>query len=444
MILVSVLEVLELIRLGEGDTIEFKRKFTSDIGKDLVAFANTEGGTILIGVDDNGNIIGVEEDILQKLSDILLNIVPPLKIKVKKVNIEGKKVYLVKVFKSDKIHTFRYVAYVRVGKNIKPLALNELLEKAAEAVLYFFDRAPSGVPVQEMDLNILEWFLEVREKVRNVKSYGDLIDVARKLNIIISRNGEESLTGAGLLFFTKNPSKYIPWARLQLIKFFDEEMTKVAYHKFIEGPVWMIIDELEEYFKTNLMKIPIYGVRWRRIELYEYPLEALREAVTNALAHRNYLIPSETQVFILPKKIIIRNPGSFPPGVTPDNPRHVPRNPLLCQFLYDVGYIEKWGTGIFRMKKICSEHPLVELKFNIQPYYTEVIFEKVYEARDLLDEKDEEILEVIKILGRAKSSEIAKRVGLSKTAVVARLERLEKIGLIERRGRGAKTHYVLK
>jgi len=96
------------------------------------------------------------------------------------------------------------------------------------------------------------------------------------------------------------------------------------------------------------------------------------------------------------------------------------------------------------MKKICSEHPLVELKFNIQPYYTEVIFEKVYEARDLLDEKDEEILEVIKILGRAKSSEIAKRVGLSKTAVVARLERLEKIGLIERRGRGAKTHYVLK
>ena len=440
----SILEVLKLIKSGESDTVEFKGKFTSDIGKDIVAFANTEGGVILVGVDNEGSIIGVKEDILQKLSDILLNITPPLRIKVEKISIENKNIYLIRVPKSTKIHTFRYIAYIRVGRNVKPLALNELLERAAEAVLYFFDRAPSGVPVAEIDLNILKWFLETREKVRNVKSYGDLMEVAEKLNIIVSRNSEKSLSGAGVLFFTQNPTKYVPWARVQLVKFLDKDMTKVAYYRFIEGPVWRIINELEEFFKANLVKIPIREAKWRRIELYEYPLDALREAVTNALAHRNYLIPSETQIFILPRKIIVRNPGSFPPGVSPENPRHVPRNPLLCQYLYDIGYIEKWGTGIYRMKKACSEHPLVDLKFNIQPYYTEVVFEKVSEVRELLDEKDKEILEVIKVLREARSSEIAKRVGLSKTAVVARLERLEKIGLVERKGRGAKTRYVLR
>ena len=440
----SLLEVLELIRLGEGDTVEFKRKITSDIGRDIVAFANTEGGVILIGVDDDGNVVGVEEDVMQKLSDILLNIVPHISVKVDKVTIEGRKVYLIRVPKSDKIHTFRYIAYVRVGRNVRPLDLNELLERAAEAVLYFFDRAPSAAPASELDLNILKWFLETRENVRNVKSYGDLLDIARKLNIIVSKNNEEFLSGAGLLFFTENPSKYVPWARIHLVKFLDRDMSRVAYHRFVEGPVWRIIDELEEYFRTNLARIPLRGVRWRRIELYEYPVDALREAITNALAHRNYLIPAEVQVFILPDKIIVKNPGSFPPGVTPDNPRHIPRNPLLCQYLYDIGYIEKWGTGIYRMKQACREHPLVDLKFNIQPYYTEVIFEKRGDVGDLLDEKDREILDVISTLGRARSSEIAKRVGLSKTSVVARLKKLEKLGLVSRRSRGAKTYYVVR
>ena len=106
----------------------------------------------------------------------------------------------------------------------------------------------------------------------------------------------------------------------------------------------------------------------------EYPIEALREAVLNALVHRDCEVPSDIRVFIFDDRIEVTNPGSFPHGTTPENPLHIPRNPILCQLMRDIGYIEKYGTGIYFMKDVCNDWGIPEPGFRISDIETKVIF----------------------------------------------------------------------
>jgi ATP-dependent DNA helicase RecG len=87
----------------------------------------------------------------------------------------------------------------------------------------------------------------------------------------------------------------------------------------------------------------------------EYPIAAIREAIINALIHRDYLISSDIRVFIFDDRIEISNPGPFPEGVTPERPLHIARNPILCQLMRDIGFIEKYGSGIYFMRDFCKE-----------------------------------------------------------------------------------------
>ena len=439
----KIKELLELIKGGESDRVEFKKTFTNEIGKNIVAFANTDGGIILIGVADDGSIVGAPKDAYQRISDLLLNINPPVKVKIEKITIDDSTILILHVPKSDRLHMYRNIAYIRVGKNVRPLDIQEIVARAAESTIYYFDRMPTDAPIDEIDWDLIRWYLQKRKEVRGIGWFEDLKEIAKKLDIIVKRNGTDVLSLAGLLFFSKNPNKYIPWARIQILKFLTNDMTKASEVIFVEGSIWKIIEETMRIIQSSISIIPILGGRIRRKDVPEYPLEALREAIINALAHRNYLIPSEVQIFITPSMIKIRNPGSFPPGVTPENPKHVPRNPLICQFLFDTGYIEKWGTGIIRMRKACEEHPLVNLRFVLMPFYTEVIFEKVKDVKEIIDEIDRKILEFLRRIREASSSQIARELGLSKPAVINRLKRLISLGLIGSRGSGPKRRYYV-
>jgi len=104
------------------------------------------------------------------------------------------------------------------------------------------------------------------------------------------------------------------------------------------------IEQAEDFIRKN---IRLFGFRtgfsFGRIDKMEYPMKAIREGVINALIHRNYYEPADTRVMIFDDRIEIVNSGSFPEGVTPEKPRHIPVNPALCQLMYDVGFIEKYA-----------------------------------------------------------------------------------------------------
>ncbi len=140
----------------------------------------------------------------------------------------------------------------------------------------------------------------------------------------------------------------------------------------------------------------------------------------------------------MPSRMLIRNPGSLPPGVSVEDPVHKPRNPLLSQYMYDMGYIEKYGSGINKIKRACEEHALVKAKFNLLPYRTEVVFEKniLFE----LTESDKTIISAIQ-RGRTTSTEIAEYMGLSKVSAVSKLNNLITLGIIAKEGKGRSTRY---
>ena len=285
---------------------------------------------------------------------------------------------------------------------------------------------------------MVEKYLELREKKRGIKNNGFSDECLQQLKI----TKKDKATNGGLLFFSEDPQKHIPYARVRLILFDREDIKEYSDYKEFNGTIWKILENLEHYFLSNLRVFGGELAGFQREEYLEYPILALREALANALVHRNYFDPTEIFIIIYPNRLIIRNPGAFPAGVNVDNPIHKPRNPLLSTYLYDMGYIEKWGSGIKKIREACSQHPFVKVEFKTTSYTTEVVFFKdTKKAFDGLDDMSKEILSLLedKIL---KSGAICKLTKKSKPTVVSKINILLAYGLIRKIGSGPKLAYT--
>ncbi len=428
--------LLELIARGEGENVEFKEKITREIAKDVCAMANTNGGYIIIGVSDDKRIVGVKEG-AEEIYKIISEIKPPVSLKIFEKVIEEKRVVVIEVRRNYKLHSLGGRVYFRIGSHSRPLDILEITQLSTEYLLVPFDTLPSSARVKDIVEEYLEYYLKRREEIRGTKIRCSKLEILKKIKAIKG----DRLTNAGVLFFTEDPSEFIEGAFLRLVWFEGREPGRYKDDLYLTGPVWKILDEVEKYFRKNLRRIGGEKVGWKRIQLLEYPILALREAVTNALIHKNYTIPSPVTIWIFEDRIEIRNPGSVPPTVDLSNPSHVPRNPLLCEYMYDVGYIERFGYGIRMMFEETRKHPFVDLEIIRRPYSTVVVFRKKEER--IFDEKELKIIEVLEKEGPISSSEISKKIGLSKPATLEKIKKLMKMGIVEAIGRGPQRRYRL-
>ncbi|MBF0492624.1 MAG: putative DNA binding domain-containing protein [Deltaproteobacteria bacterium] len=431
--------VLQWMKEGEGESSKFKQSLSTDLGKTIVAFGNTNGGVILIGVDDEGQLVGLKgKNVLQDISDAIAGVVPAPKVSVEEVAFGDRKVAIIHVEKGAHLYSCRNVVYIRVGRNNRPLSIQEVIEKGSESLRIFFDEMPSQANIAAIDKKLVKKFLKVREEVRGVRH--PTLSEDRQLQLLrILKSGKNQLTQGGLLFFGRDPQKWIPQARVHCVHFLDDEMQRYTNQRFFEGSLWLMMEEIETYLRSHLQRSGGQKTGFRRLEKFEYPLEAIREALLNAMIHRNYFSAADIKMFFFPNRLLIRNPGSFPPGVTPELPEHRPRNPLLAQFFYDVGLVEKYGSGIETMRRLCGDTASVTLSFDLRESSTTLIFQKKEGTvqRDLLDEKILKRLEQ----GAARSAELVSLTGISRQAVTKRLNRLLVAGTIRREGSGAGVVY---
>jgi len=420
-----------LIGKGEGEYVEFKRSERSVV-ESVCALANTFGGYVIVGVDDRGNITGISKSTEEKISNYLhaLNPYPP--IKIHSITVNGKRVLLIEVKKSKSLIFYGNKAYIRVGRSNRPLSIDEMIERSVELTAINFDTLPSPYGKEIIKKEYLEWYFERRRKMRNILLRGTYEENLKKLKIIVKKNGEYRVSYGGILFFTEDPQEFIEGASLRIVDLRGGESVNI-----FTGPVWKIIDDSYTHILNTLKFIDV-RIGTRRERILEYPEYALREAIINAVAHRNYLIHADVRIFIYDDKIIIRSPGSFPPGVSVEHPEHHPRNPLLCSYLYDTRYIERYGFGIQRIKESCDKHPFCNVKFEITPSKVDVIISK---SKWAMDDTDQKIVSLIKN-NPMSSSEIAKHVGLSKVAVLARLKKLMGMGVVRKIGSGPAIRYV--
>ncbi len=408
-------ELIKMLAEGENEFVEFKRKITPKVAEEIVAMSNARGGIIIIGVDDEGRIVGTTSN-KESINALVQNITPPPNLKIEETSIGEKKILIIKVEKTPYITTLGGVAYIRIGSSKRPLSLEETMALANEYLIFSFDRSLTPAGEKEVDLRIVE---KLKEKVKRVQWKKWLYKQGYAKN--------NHLTLAGLLIFGKEPTAYFPHAKIRI--------KTGALEQKVEGPLPFQVEKSVAYITANLPQLEIKsGVR--RTEMWGEEIALMmRELVVNALVHRNYAIYSEVFVECSGSKIIIKNPGSFPPGFNIEDPQPLPRNPLIYEGMHLLGYVEKEGGGIEEVRRIARKYG-IKVRWISKEVFTVVEVEFPTEV----DEKDREILAIVEV--PSSSSSIAKKIRLSKVATVERLKRLEEKGLVKRIGKGRFVKWV--
>ncbi len=443
--------LLTLIQSGESEHVEFKRKATKTLHHEIAAFANADGGHIIIGVDDNGKLLGTDvKAALEKITSSLQSIIPLPRITTNKITVDGRDILVIGIEKSSALCSIGGIVYIRIGTSVRPLSIQEILMIASELGTINWDETPM-IPKTDADPHYIDWFFEkVRENRGKTIAKGDRNRYLRSAGalhtfplescssttpegVVALRN--EKLTNAGVLFFT-NATEHIPHAKIRRI---GMEKEGPVWSKEYDGPVWQVIETVYTDLLRDIRRLDVV-VGAHRIKIDEYPSRAIREAIINAVAHRNYTINADVKIFHYPDRFEIKNPGGLLPGVDITDPEHIPRNTALSNLLYDTGYIERYGFGIRMIHDEVARHPLCTVEFKPSSATFTVIFRK--EMSLVMDDRDREI---VKNLNKPmRSSEIAQLLGVSKPTAIRRLKKLEELNLVEREGKGAHTCYVIK
>ena len=452
----------ELIEKGESETLEFKKSLSEwkEIVETVSAFSNTKGGFIIVGLDDNKSLVGITigKGTIENLTNkILNNTEPKIYPEIEVVSKEGKKLLLIKVEKYpfDVVLAFGR-PFKRVGKNTVRISKDEYKRRILEIhkrEIYFDGQPLTDVRIKDVDDKKLRQFVKKAKEERklDVDEKEPTRNVLKKLKLLKGA----SLANAAILLFGRSPEKFFNQIGIKCIRFKGIGVTgEMLDFKEIENDLFTEVEEVEKFiFSSISLKAWIEEGKIKRQEKWEYPPKAIREALVNAIVHRDYRSPSKIQIRIFDDRIEFWNPGRLPEGWTVETLKEEhtsePFNPLIARMFFWIGYIEEVGTGTNKMIKWCREWGLPEPNFQMKSGNIVVIFRKSklteeYLERLGLDKKEMEIIQLIRERKKITSSDIQKKYGVSKDTANRWLNKLIKLNLIERKGKGKAIYYTLR
>jgi len=429
--------VEEALRKGEGEEVEFKLRVDRDTARALCGLANHRGGLLLIGVDNQGKPAGAPRDSLERLNSLLGSIYPRPRVRAEWMELEGARVLVICVEAGGRVYRLGDDVYIRVGSSTRKASPEEIASLYAErAELRFDEVVREGLDINVLSRELLERYIGLAIRRGRVPQEARTWEFEKTLNALKAASGS-SPTNAGLLMFSENPSKYIQGADIRVVV--QDAEGRVIDDKWFSSPLWLLVNKVADYLREEVMALgwEVRGPEMERIELPEYPLEALREALVNAVTHRNYLTPGITLVKVTPEGISVENPGGFPPGVTPERPISRPRNPILADLMYRIGLVEEMGTGIRRMREACNKAGII---FRIEEWTSWITRVSFTKASNKLE------AEIIKLLakeGALQTHQIAQALKTSRLTILKALENLQKRGIIKATGKTRDRRYRL-
>ena len=363
----------KIISQGESETVEFKKSpgESKEIIKTISAFANTKGGRIFVGVSNSGKALGVEigKDTVERLvNQIIQNTDPKVHPRTTVEKIDEKQIIIIKVKESSDHLVLAFGRrYKRVGKSTIRMSKDEyeriILEKHKDK-LYFDSQICKEATLADIDKEKIRWFLKKAKAERNldIDYTASPLEALKRLNLLI----DNKPTNAAILMFGKNPQRFFIQSEIRCARFKGIKAVKPFIDmKVINGSIYEQIDQAEKFILFNIKKAAwIEPGKIERQEKWEYPPDAIREAIINAIAHRNYNSSANVHISIFDDRIEIWNPGKLPPPLTPKNLKEehksIPVNPSLANLLFLIKYIERWGTGTNDIVKWCREEDLPE------------------------------------------------------------------------------------
>ncbi|MDO9537323.1 MAG: putative DNA binding domain-containing protein, partial [Thermoplasmata archaeon] len=355
-------ELVDVVKTGEGYTIELKESLSSTIGKDICAFANSSGGRIIIGVDDKTSDIKgykLTNANRSKIQDIARNMSPAFNVRVEQV----KDLVVIYVPEGkDKPYTINGHFYLRYGANSQQLNRDEIRELFQKENLISFERNTVDFKDQDFSEDAFAGFR------KEAGLDGDLSKEHILGNLNLLTNGR--LNNCGVLLFSKDIKFYFPNATVACFLYADKEQTEIIDSKEFSGDFVSNLNEAYNYLLSKLNTAIIIDDLKHTTKL-ELPKEGLREAIINAMIHRDYLYSSNIQIHISPERVEIVNPGKLLFPEEDLGKRSAQRNPLLTDMVHRLGLVEKAGSGIKRMRKSMKEYNL-GIDFEIGSFFSAV------------------------------------------------------------------------
>ena len=453
-------DLKQRIAQGENTTTEFKENFDQEVIETAAAFANIDGGIIFIGVSDSGEIRGITigKETLRNWSNRLAQATEPrVVIEIESVAVEEKSVVLIHITESSiKPVSVKGRCYKRVGNSNRVMSPQEIVQMHLNATGQTWDQLlVTRAGLDDIDKKKVEWYLTRRETIRNVSKPQDM-NMAAFLKNIKGISDDGTPTHAGLLFFSKHPLlRFFHNAQLRVVRFKGTSVTHPVLDRLDCGEMlWENVDTAEEFIRRNIRLLSFRTSRsFQRDDKFEYPLNALREAIINALIHRNYQETADVRVFIFDNRVEVISPGTFPEGVSPDEPTHKPVNPTLSQFMFDVGFIERYGAGIRMMQKLCREWGNKEPRYEFHPIETKIIFDspiqentyiEIDDISEQLNERQKNAFFYVQRNGQIATKEYVEINNVSRRIAYEELKDMTDKGLLSIVGKGRGSRYVRK
>ncbi|BBM87291.1 ATP-binding protein [Candidatus Uabimicrobium amorphum] len=470
----------KLFQSDEGINLEYKIQTEKrrDIAECLTAMANSKGGYIIFGVEDPlggavpPKIVGITNNkkLIDRIHGAAKDCTPPLNAYtyVELVKYKQKTIIVVEVY--DKIPTVTNIGgkfLKRRGSHNMVMSFEDFIQRAvAHGAIVFENMAVPRAKWADLDKSKIKKYLEVRKEKSERSLNMTIKEFIVTLNCVIEEEGQLVPNYAGLLLFGRNPQKYLPQAEMTCIRFRGTEVTRgYIDRKDVIGTIPDMIDQGVEFVYKNMRTGGyVWGVK--RTDYYEYPVKAIREAIANCCAHREYAQNGCICIYMFDDRIEFSSPGSIPFGISLEQiqrfeHRSRPRNPLIAHILRDMGYVERAGTGLklmaTEMEKNKLKKPIFkELEEELRTYFygpSEKFMQEVVEneleekensvANDSLTNRQIKSLDYIRKYGRITNKEYRELFQISQSTSTRELNELCKQEILTKKGKGRATFYKM-
>lgn len=427
-----------LLARAEGKTVEYKRDLSSpqSVLTTLIAFANTAGGTLLVGVEDGtrdvvgiDDVLAVEERLANLVADsIAPRLLPEIEIHPwRQTQVIAATVhpggslpfYLKKLGPEEGV-------YVRLGSTNRKADVDTIrgLRRQAAGESYDEEALPE-LSSEAIDFRATsELFADVRRlRKRDLES----------LRLLTRWQGKLVPTVGGVLLFGQDRLKHFPDAWIHVGRFDGGDRSRILDSRRLEGPLASSIEDAIDFVERHLTREIVVG-RVRRTERWSFPPAALREAIVNAVAHADYSVKgAPIRVSVFDNRIEVSSPGLLPVGLTVQDIRQgvsKVRNRVIARVFHELNLVEQWGSGIPRMTQACRAAGLVEPEFEELGGQFRVTMRFDTSPASTADAVDQRIIQLISGTDGLSTSVIADGIGLSPRATRTRLARLVDRGLL--------------
>ena len=455
-------EIKSITLSGEGYNVEFKLKVPSkvrELSAEVCAFANSEGGYLIIGVDDNGQIVGVEIDNPKRSA--IQDISPAIHTAIYSVTVDDKSIWIIDVPSGkDKPYVLSGAIYVRESANTQKLTTAEEMRSFfQQSNRIYFDTVPCpkfNINTQFNKDNFIDFCIESQlSTTTSDKQILENLQVFDDTGVIKS---------GGVLFFGKHPEEMFHQAVVRCVLFKGKTKVHIIDDKTFGGPLYRQYLQAMSWIESKLQIAYIIEGRGPRKEVWEIPLTVFKEAIINALSHRDYYEQgATTNIEMFDDRVEVSNPGGLLLGVVKDfGKKSMSRNPLIFGLFTRMHLVERVASGVPRMREAMKAANLSEPIFRTEGMFT-VVFERPEKrieengtvngivnteddiVNDIVNGTKEDVLNIMKQQEGLSASELAQKINKSLRTTMRYIDTLKRAGLIEFRG-APKTggYYLIK